>query len=150
MYSPDRVFMRDLRRLDPKLGCYYESNHHHFVITYKRPIGDEVPLMMVKDEHENFRHPDRRDIEALKASDTHRIPIESRLKAAANYMEKAREQQRAKAKAEIRDHTKEDRRQLAPKFARLTGSGGKHNSIFRRINLKPKGISAKNIKPKNN
>jgi len=146
MYTPDRVFMQDLKRLDPKLGCYYEENHHHFVITYKRPIGEEVPLMMVKDENNGFRHPDRREIETLKASDTHRTPMKSRLKYAAKYMETEREKQRRKAKEAIRDHTKDDKLQLAPKFARLTGSGGKHNSIFRRINLKPKGISAKSIK----
>ena len=145
MYTPDRVFMQDLKRLDPKLGCYYEENHHHFVITYKRPIGEEVPLMMVKDENNGFRHPDRREIETLKASDTQRVPMESRLKKSAKYMEAEREKSRKKARDDIRDHTKEDRRQLAPKFARLTNTG-KFNSTFRRIDLKPKGISAEKIK----
>ena len=149
MYSPDRVFMQDLRRLDPNLGCYYEPNHHHFVITYKRAVGGKVPVMMVKGENDCFRQPDRREIETLKASDTHRIPMESRLKAAANYMEVEREKEKKKRKDDIRDHTKDDRRQLAPKFARLTNEG-KFNSTFRRINVKPKGISANEIKSQNN
>ena len=147
MYNPDRVFMQDLRRLDPKLGCYYESNHHHFVITYKRPIGETVPIMMVKDPSGGFRQPDLREIETLKASDTHRVPMEARLKKAANYMETEREKSRRKAKEDIRDHTKDDRRQLAPRFARLTNEG-KFNSTFRRIDLKPKGVSAKKLKSK--
>lgn len=149
MYSPDRVFMKDLRRLDPKLGCHYETNHHHFVITYKRPIGEKVPVMMVKGENDGFRQPDRREIEALKASDTLRIPMEARLKAAASYMETAREKERRKAKENIRDHTKDDKLQLAPKFARLTNEG-KFNSTFRRIEPKSKGLPAKKIKSKNN
>lgn len=149
MYTPDRVFMQDLKRLDPNLGCYYETNHHHFVITYKRPIGAKVPIMMVKGENDGFRQPDRREIETLKESDTHRVPMKSRLKAAANYMEVEREKTRKKAKEDIHDHTKDDRRQLAPRFARLTNEG-KFNSTFRRINLKPKGLPAEKIKSKNN
>lgn len=147
MYNPDRVFMKDLRRLDRNLGCYYEKNHHHFVITYKRPIGETVPIMMVKDPSGGFRQPDLREIETLKASDTHRVPMKSRLKKAANYMETERVKQRKAVKDEIRDHTKDDRRQLAPRFARLTNEG-KFNSTFRRIDVKPKGLPAKEIKSK--
>lgn len=137
MYNPDRVFMADLKRLDPRLGCYYETNHSHFVITYNRAHGGKVPIMVVENDRGGFRFPDKRDLEKLMEFDTHRVSMKQRLNHSADYMEKVRTKKRKDAKQAIRDHTKDDKLQLAPKFARL--AGGKHNSIFRRINLKPKG-----------
>lgn len=137
MYTPDRVFMADLRRLDPRLGCYYEENHHHFVITYQRAVGGTIPVMVVEDENGGFRHPDRRDIDKLHEYDTHRVSMKERLQHSADYMERVREKKRKEARDEIRDRTKDDKLQLAPKIARL--AGGKHNSTFRRINLKRRG-----------
>lgn len=137
MYNPDRLFMEDLKALDPRLGCYYERNHHHFVITYKRPIGDDVPIMVVEDEAGGFRQPDQRDILKLQEFDTHRVSMKERLEHSALYMERVREKKRKEVREEIRNRTKDDRRQLAPKIARL--DGGKHNSTFRRINLKRRG-----------
>lgn len=143
MYSPDRLFVTDLKTLDPRLGCYYETNHSHFVITYNRAHGGKVPIMVVESHGGGFRHPDNRDIEKLKEFDTHRVSMKQRLNHSADYMERVRDKKRKDAKDAIRDHTKDDKLQLAPKFARL--AGGKHNSIFRRINLKPKGISANEL-----
>jgi len=139
MYSPDRVFLNDLKKLDPNLGCYYENDHHHFVITYRRAVGEKVPIMLVKDENDGFRFPDQRDIIKLAESDTHRVDAMAQIKAAAAYMEKAREKERKKARDDIRNMTKDNKLQLAPKIARL--DGGKHNSTFRRINLKKRGKS---------
>ena len=137
MYSPDRLFMSDLKTLDPRLDCYFESNHDHFVITWKRAVGGTIPIMVVDDGQGGFRRPDNREIELLKSYDTHRVSMEERLKHSAAYMEDVQEKQRLDARANIRDYTKDDKLQLAPAFARL--AGGKHNSIFRRIENKPKG-----------
>lgn len=137
MYNPDRVFLKDLKTLDSNLGCHYETNHHHFVITYKRAIGGKVPIWLIEAEDGGFRHPDQRDIIKLKESDTHNVDAMAQIKAAALYMENVRENDRKKAREDIRNMTKDDKRQLAPRAARL--DGGKHNSTFRRINLKPRG-----------
>jgi len=144
MYNPDRVFVQDLKRLDSKLGCYYEQNHGHFVVTYKRPIGDAVPVMMVKNDDGGFRHPDKRDIERLKEGDNHRVDPVTRVKIAAAYMERERELQRKRRKDEIRNMTKDDKLQLAPRIAKL--AGGKQNSVFRRVEPKPKGKTVNQLK----
>ena len=121
MYNPDRVFVKDLKKLDPKLGCYFEPNHNHFVVTYKRPIGDAVPVMMVKRDDGGFRHPDKRDIERLKEGDNHRVDPATRVKIAAAYMERERELQKKNRRDEIRNMTKDDKLQLAPRIAKLAG-----------------------------
>jgi len=144
MYTPDRMFLSDLKKLDPGLGCYFEKNHNHFVITYKRAVGGEVPILLVEGNGGGFRHPDKRDITKLKESDTHRQSMLSRLKATATYMERVREKKRKEAKENIRNMTKDDKLQLGPRMARL--DGGKHNSTFRRINLKPRGKSINKLK----
>jgi hypothetical protein len=143
MYSPDRVFVNDLKKLDPNLGCHYEPDHHHFVITYKRAVGTAVPIMLIKTADGGFRHPDQRDIIKLAESDTHRIDAMAQIKKAADYMERERARIRQKARDDIRNMTKDDKLQLAPKVARL--DGGKHNSTFRRINLKPRGKSVNEL-----
>jgi hypothetical protein len=136
--------VQDLKRLDPKLGCYYEQNHGHFVVTYKRPIGDAVPVMMVKDDAGGFRHPDKRDIERLKEGDNHRVDPITRVKIAATYMERERELQRKNRREEIRNMTKDDKLQLAPRIAKL--AGGKQNSVFRRVEPKVKGKTIDQLK----
>ena len=143
MYIPDRVFLSDLKKLDSNLGCYFEKNHNHFVITYKRAVGGKVPVMLVEGEGGSFRHPDKRDITKLEKSDTHKQSMKSRLNATATYMERVREKKRKEARENIRDMTKDDKRQIGPRMARLTG--GKFNSTFRRINLKSKGKSINEV-----
>lgn len=140
MYTPDRVFLNDLKKLDPKLGCYFETNHDHFVITYERAVGGDVPVLLVEGEGGSFRHPNQRDITKLEESDTHKQSMKSRLNATATYMERVREKKKKEAKDNIRDMTKDDKRQIGPRMARLTNQG-KFNSTFRRINLKKKGKS---------
>ena len=96
--------------------------------------------MVVEGENGGFRQPDRRDILKLQASDTHRVSVKERLKAAALHMERVREKQRKEARDNIRNMTRDDKLQLGSRFARLTG--GKHNATFRRINLKRRGKTA--------
>lgn len=139
MYTPDRVFMRDLKQLDANLGCRFEPTHEHFVITYRRPVGDDVVVMSVETEDGGFRQPGQIDIKTLHEADTHRLPIKDRIRRSAQYMEQQREAQRKKARDEVRQRTLEDRRQLMPRFARLANTGGKHNSTFARVQPKVRG-----------
>lgn len=139
MYQPESSFLKKLKRLDPKLGCKYEPAHEHFVITYARPIGDAVNVLLIEDAHGGFRWPNDQDIEALQRGDLQRVSMKDRLNQVAKHMEEERAMSRRRAKDNFRNMTKDDHRQLMPAFARLANAGGKNNSIFRRINLAPRG-----------
>jgi hypothetical protein len=139
MYQPESSFLKKLKRLDPKLGCKYEPSHQHFVITYQRPIGDPVNVLLIESAAGGFRWPNDRDIEALQRGDLQRVSMKDRLKQVAKHMEDERAKSRRTARDNFRNMTKDDRRQLMPAFARLANAGGKNNSVFRRINLAPRG-----------
>jgi len=139
MYTADRTFLQELKGIDKDLDCEFDNRIGKFKITYKRSIGDRVPVMWVEDEQKGFRFPDRRDIERIWRSDTHRDDVRQALNGASYKLEKMNEEKKRKQREEIRDMTKEDRRILANKFNKLAGSG-KGNSTFRRIELKQKGI----------
>ena len=141
MYDPDRGFMKKLKTLDPNLGCKYEPDHQHFVITYRRPIGEPVPVWMIKSDDGGFRHPDDRDILKLREGDLHRVPLKDRLRGVSKYMEEDRATRAMNRSQEIRDMTKDSKIQLMKKFSKIDSamSGGKENYHFRRINLRPKG-----------
>ena len=109
------------------------------MITYKRPIGDAVPVLVVETEDGKFRQPGQININTLHEADTHRLPIKDRMKRSAQYMEESRAAQRKRAADEIRQRTVEDRRQLMPRFARIANDGGKNNSTFDRIKPKVRG-----------
>ncbi|OEU68507.1 MAG: hypothetical protein BBJ57_07455 [Desulfobacterales bacterium PC51MH44] len=137
-YVPDRVFMQDIKKMDPKLGCKFEPAHGHFVVTYARDVGSPVPICMVKGKNGGFRQPDKRDVDFIKSGDRNNVDVETRLKKSAQYMERVREKDQKDAKSNIRDMTKDSKNQLMNKFSRL-GGGGKGNSTFRRIKPKLKG-----------
>jgi hypothetical protein len=139
MYSPDRVFMQRLKGLDPRLGCRYEPGHHHFVITYKRAIGEDVPVMLIEGVNGMFRQPDDRDILKLQESDLHRVPLHDRLRQVAAYMEKDREDRALRRKAEIKDRTKDDHIQLSRTIGKIDRNNGGKSMPYRRIDLRPKG-----------
>ena len=141
MYDPDRGFVKKLKALDPNLGCKYFIEHGHFVITYRRPIGEPVPVWMVKADDGGFRHPDDRDILKLQEGDLHRVPLKDRLRGVSKYMEEDRANLARHRKQEVRDMTKDSRIQLTKKFAKIDSAmtGAKENYHFRRINLRPKG-----------
>lgn len=145
MYSPSRTFLQELKRLDRNLGCKYESGHEHFVITYDRPHGGSVPILLIEGEEGEFRYPNMRDIRTLQLSDTHRTPIKEQMQKKAAYMEETRRKQREKSRDEIRQRTIEDRRILMPRYAKLANVGGKHNSTFRRVDPKRRGLTAGEI-----
>ena len=137
-YRPDRTFVKDLGRLDKNLGCHYESDHQHFVVTYKRSVGGAVPLFAVKRDDGGFRQPDKRDIERLKESDIERESPQERMQRASKYMSDVREVDRKRGKDDIRNMTKEGSIQLQNVINKASGSG-KGNSAFRRIKHAPKG-----------
>ena len=130
MYSPDRAFMRKLKALDKRLGCKF--NGEHFVITYQRATGEPVNIWKVVDNDGTYRQPDRRDLECIQMSDIEKESPRDKFNRTTAYMAKTREDQKRRAKEEIRDRTKDDRRQLMQGFSKLYG-GGKGNSAFRRI-----------------
>jgi len=132
MYTPDRVFTKDLKRLDNKLGCYYNPDHEHFVITYDRPVGKPAEIMMVENQDGAFRQPDKRDIDTLCEGDIHRTDIKTRLRKGAAYMENYRNKQEENIRASMREATLDDKIQLRNTYAKATNSG-KGNSAFRRI-----------------
>lgn len=140
MYSPDPSFLRELRRLDPNLGCHYESSHGHFVITYRRAVGQPVPVLLVEDEDGGFRRPDMRDITRLQEGDLHRVPLKDRLRQVAKYMEEDREYRARKRAEMIRDLTKDDRLQLSRAIGKIDHNPGGKRMPFRRIALRPRGI----------
>ena len=139
LYTPDRAFMKQLKRLDENLDCYYEEAHEHFVITYKRATGEPVPIYVVeRDEDRGFRQPDQRDINILMQHDRSKETVKERMRKISMYMQDVREKRKKDTRDEWRNRTKDDKRQLYNAASRLAGSG-KGNSTFRRINLKPKG-----------
>ncbi len=140
MYNADRSFIQELKRLDPNLGCRYEPSHQHFVITYRRAVGEPVPVMTVEANDGGFRFPDMRDIRRLQEGDLHRVPIKERLRQVAKYMEEDRAY-RAKKRAEmIREMTKDDRLQLSRAVGKIDHNPGGKRMPFRRIALRPRGI----------
>jgi len=144
MYQPDRVFVKDLKTLDRRLGCEYVPGHGHFVVNYKRPYGGRVPIFMVKGDNGEFRQPDKRDLEFLKSGDLNNEDMKTKIQKSALYMEKVREKKRKDARENIRGATKDDKIQLARAIGRLAGAG-KGNSAFRRIEPKPKGTTVKGL-----
>jgi len=140
MYTPDRSFMKRLKEISPDLGCHYEPGHEHFVVTHRRAIGPPVPILLIESDTGGFRQPDQRDINKILASDTHRIPVKDRMKALAKYLEEDRAHKRAQAKDNIRNMTKDDKIQLTRAFGKAANVS-KNNSQFRRVNLRPRGVS---------
>lgn len=140
LINPDRVFMKDLKRLDKNLGCYFEQAHKHFVITYQRPFGEPIPLFMVKADDGGFRQPDQRDLVRLYMSDTHKYDnaVRDHLRHVTNYMEDYRNRMRKQSRESIRDMTRDDKIQLMHVFGKLYG-GGKGNSAFRRVAPRTRG-----------
>ena len=136
MYNPDRVFVKDLKALDKRLGCKFQNGR--FVVDYKRASGQPVPIFMVKGDKGEFRHPDKRDLDFLCSGDLTKEDMKTKIQKSAQYMEKARELKRKDAKDNIRNATKDGKIQLSNAMAKIAG-GGKGNSAFRRVVPKSKG-----------
>lgn len=140
MYQPDRMFMGRLKTLDNRLGCRFVKSHGHFVVDYQRAYGQPVPIFMVKGDKDEFRHPDNRDLDFLKSGDLTQEDMKTKIQKSALYMERVREKKQKDAADNIRNATKDGKIQLTNAFGKIAG-GGKHNSTFRRIEPKAKGVS---------
>lgn len=138
LLQPDRVFVQRLKEMDSRLGCRFDREFERFVITYKRAIGEDFPILFIEDDNGGFRHPDQRDLNTLCESDTHRVSAKERFQAASKYMEEYRRHQRRAAKDNIRGWSRDDKIQLSNAFNRIMGAG-KGNSAFRRVNPKSRG-----------
>jgi hypothetical protein len=139
MYTPDRVFCKRLKELDPKLGCFFNNDLKKVVITYERGTGEKVPIYVVQTEDEQFRIPDRRDILKLRESDKTKHDTMARLKANADYMAFYRYEQQEARRIELLDRTKDDKYQLAKTMGVAAGASPKSNRPFRLMEHKAKG-----------
>jgi len=138
MYEPDTHFMEKLKSLDPKLGCKYNNRTEKFNITFRHVTGEDIPLIQVSSEAGGYRQPDRRELLLLGESDMEKHSRRDHLNKASKYVRDYRIKQIRDASDNIRNMTKDNKYQLKNAARRLTGSG-KANSMFRRINVKPKG-----------
>jgi hypothetical protein len=110
----DRVFLKDLKRLDERLGCKF--NGSHFVITYDRGYGKPVNIQLIRDDAGGFRQPNRYDIEFVAGGDLAREPMKHRLQRISRYMEDFEASERKKRREVIRDMTKDGKHQLKKAF----------------------------------
>lgn len=142
MPTPDRSFMKDLKSIDRRLGVKFNGNN--FVVTFERAHGEPANIHLVRNSNGGFRQPDRRDLEFIKGGDLESDSMKNRLQKLAYTSEKIREEQRRKAKSEIRDMTKDGKLQLAKAITQRTNAG-KGNSAFRRVIPKPKRTATTEI-----
>lgn len=131
--KPDKSFMKDLKLLDRRLDCFFNSEDEIFVITFQRPFGDPVPIAKCAGrdpQSGEFRRPDRRDIEFVASGDLSRKKLTDKLAETAYYMEQHRAMRRKKTREDVRLRTIDERRTLMPRFERAYGHG-KANATFR-------------------
>jgi hypothetical protein len=132
MPSVNPSFMKDLKSMDRKLDCIWNPDNKKFIITYERAMGGCVPIATLAGiENGEFRQPNQKDLEFIKSGDLSNDSIKNKLNKVASYMENVREEQKRKAKQEIKAMTKDSKIQLQQAAVRV--AGGKGNSAFRRI-----------------
>jgi hypothetical protein len=135
---PDRSFMRQLKMIDKRLGCKF--NGQHFVITFHTEKYGTVNIWkVVSEKGEEFRQPDRRELEIIRESDLERLGPKERFNLVLAHMEKTKHRRDRLIKEEMRDRTKDGKIQLMRVFANAVGAG-KNNATFRRITPKRRGI----------
>jgi len=123
-------FMRQLKSLDPRLGCHQSGNG--FNVTYKKENGIRINIMRI-----DGREPDGRDLTQIRASDIRRESPDKKIKRIAEYMVDERMKDRKRAKDMIRERTVDDKIQLVNAFRKAAGV--KSNSAFRRVKEKARG-----------
>lgn len=136
--TPDRSFMRDLKLMDSRLGIKFNGNN--FVICYDRGYGEPVNIHRINNDDGSFRQPNKIDLMILKGGDLEGSvdSMKNRLNKLAYMSEQMRKKQRAKAKENIRDMTKDSKLQLK-RWVLQHANVSKANAEFRRVKLKPRG-----------
>lgn len=143
MPEVERSFLKDLKSMDRRLGTKF--NGRNFVVTYDRGHGEPVNIHLVKAGDGGFRQPDRRDLEIIKGGDLEcGDSMTHRLQRRAYASECMRRDMRRKAHEEIHAMTRDNRRQIINTVLRKANER-KANSTFRRVELKRKGRTAKEI-----
>lgn len=137
-YKPDTFFIRQLKELDPRLGCRFREDLDRFVITWEKVWGMPDEVMVVSKP--GFRQPDRRELMRLCDGDLHRKDMGQRLDETAAYFKDYRKRQDESAADDFRNLTKDDKQQLKNAFRKAYNTGGKP-SAHRRIEPKPRGAS---------
>ena len=132
MYTAPTTFLKTLQSADKRLSCRFEDILERFVITYQRPFGEPIALMVIETEDKGFRWPEQRDIEFLQKWDMENMRLKDRLAMVTNYMERYQEEQRRRTRDNHRHMTRDSKIQLMNAFGKLMGTG-KHNATFRRV-----------------
>jgi hypothetical protein len=121
-------FLKNLKSIDRGLDCEYNRFSDKFLITQNGHIIYTI----------SGRYPDGRELLIIRESDLRRKSLKIRLKESEERAKEVKIKAEKSARENIRDRTKDDKIQLQNVFARAD-VGGKHNSTFKRINVKPKG-----------
>lgn len=141
--KPDPSIVKRLKARDKRLGV--EFGGKYLYVTYQRATGQPVPIHCVKGNDGGFRQINQKDVEFIFAFDQANESAKERIQKVAQEAEKIRERQRRNAKSEIRDMTKDGKRQLEKAFVQATNLG-KGNAAFRRVDLKRKGKTWEEIR----
>ena len=136
MYTADRVFVKDLKRLDRNLGCKFKDGR--FVITYDRAQGPKAEVFEVVNDAGGFRQPNKCDLDFLCEGDLHQVGVKERMQRTVSYMENYRAKQDKKVTDDLKGCTVDDKIQLSNAINKAYNTS-KSNSTFRRIEHKPKG-----------
>jgi hypothetical protein len=142
MPEVDRGFLKDLKNMDRRLGVKF--NGHQFVVTYQRPYGEPANIHCVRDSGGGFRQPDQRDLVFIRSGDLESDRLKDRLDRLSRHCEDIRLKVRENAKNEIKDMTKDNKRQLVNAYTKAHNLG-KASHTFRKVEPKRKGRTAKEI-----
>ena len=141
MYTPDHGFVRKLKEVDQKLGCFFNRDSCLVVVTYERATGEPVPIYTVSGADGKFRVPDQRDIDKIREGDLERSSTKERLGKTAKYMEGYRAKHKKQTRDLINEATRDNKYQLKREIDKISNPGGKGNRPFRQLpKPKPKGI----------
>lgn len=141
MYTPDHGFVRKLKEVDRKLGCFFNRDSHLVVVTYKRATGEPVPIYTVTGDDGKFRVPDQRDVDKIREGDLENSSVKERLGKTAKYMEGFRTKHKKQTRDLINEATRDNKHQLKRVIDNIHNPSGKGNRPFRQLPPpKPKGI----------
>jgi hypothetical protein len=138
-YTPDHGFVKKLKEIDPKLGCFFNTDGPFVVVTYKRATGEPAPIYTCKSKDGGFRIPNDRDIDKIRQGDQNQTSIKDRLGKTAKYMSDREARIKKEAHDNIMGATRDNKIQLMREYGRIYNPGGKGNRPFRQLTPKPKG-----------
>ena len=138
MYTPPRDFVKRVKAIYRRLDVEYNPIMQRFLIKEHRAHGSPGVVFVIEDENGEFRWPDERDIRKLHECDHERESPEEKFQRISATVIKHREDHEKKVREDFRDATKDDRRYLMNKFAKILNLG-KGNTTYKPVKIKPKG-----------